>query len=153
MANKCLKCGHIFDDCEIRILQQEAGEIWSGKIYEEVGCCPLCGGDFEETKPCEICGSEHLEEELNGGVCDECLDEYRKDFDFCYKLTGDEKWDVKINILLATLFEPADIEQILINHLKENNKEIDCSKFIDDDIYWFTEKLTKEVKKNENSKK
>ena len=43
MANKCLKCGHIFDDCEIRILQQEAGEIWSGKIYEEVGDSALSG--------------------------------------------------------------------------------------------------------------
>ena len=115
--------------------------------------CPLCKGDYEETVKCSICGSEHLEDELNGGVCDECIDEYRKDFQTCYEVSFGETEDIKINALLASLFDVSDIEQILKEYIRDKWQDVDCSQFIDEDKSWFGERLVEEVKKNENSKK
>ena len=150
MSYKCCECGHIFEECEIAEWEDQVGEFWGRPYYESMYGCPLCRGEFAETVKCAICGSEHLKEELNAGVCDECLDKYRKDFDLCYKLAGSEKWNVKINMLLATLFKPAEIEQILIDYIKNSENPIDCSQFIEDDISWFAEKLIKEVNEDEN---
>lgn len=145
MVYKCLECGNIFEYGEEAHWIEPHGEKMSG--------CPNCKGAYEETTPCEVCGSEHLPEELIGGVCEECIDERRKDFDFCYEISFGEKEEVKINSLLASLFEPSDIEAILINHIKTNCPEIDCSKYIDNDISWFGEQIAKEVKKNEKGKR
>lgn len=153
MSYKCLNCGHIFDEGEQRHSKQYVGECWGSDAYEDVSGCPLCDGDYEETKPCKICGSEHLEDELSGGVCDECIDEYRKNFDACYELSVGETTEVKINSLLASLFEVSDIEQILKEYIQNKWQDVDCSPFIDEDISWFGEKLAEEVKKNENKKK
>lgn len=131
---KCLECGNIFED----------GEQTS---RFGVDSCPLCNGAYEETTSCKICGSAHLEDELNGGVCDECIDEYRKDFDTCYEISLGETEEIKINSLLASLFEVSDIEQILKEHIRYRWSEVDCSEFIDADKYWFGTKLLEEVKK------
>ena len=84
---KCTECGHIFEYGEEKKRMESRGEFGGSPCFEEMIGCPLCGGEYEETIPCKICGSEHLEEELNGGVCDSCIDEYRKDFDFCYNIS------------------------------------------------------------------
>jgi hypothetical protein len=152
MANKCIECGHIFDDCELARWEEDRGEFWGVRCTETMIGCPICHGEYEETTPCEICGSEHLDDELFGGVCEECIDEYRKDFDSCYEISLGEKEEIKINSLLASLFEPSDIEAILIKHIKTNCPDIDCSKYIDNDISWFGEQIVKEVSKNENAK-
>lgn len=152
MAFKCLECGHIFEEGEEACWNESRGEFWGTPCSEEVSGCPSCGGDYEETTPCEICGSEHLDDELFGGVCEECIDEYRKDFDSCYEISLGEKEKIEINSLLAYLFEPSDIEAILIKHIKTNCPDIDCSEYIDNDISWFGEQIVKEVSKNENSK-
>ena len=153
MSYKCLECGHIFEEGEQARRRERRGEFWGAPCLEEMSGCPLCHGDYEKTKPCKICGSEHLEDELNGGVCDECIDEYRKNFDACYELSIGETTKIEINSLLASLFEVSDIEQILKDHVRDKWHDVDCSPFIDKDILWFGEKLAKEVKKNENSKK
>ncbi len=152
MAYRCLDCGHIFEEGEQAQWDEDCGEFWGVDCSKKMSGCPLCKGEYEETVPCKICGSEHLEEELNGGVCNECIDEYRKDFDACYDLCLCESTEIKINSLLASLLDIADIEQILKEYLKKKWGEIDCSKFIDEDISWFGEKLAEEVKKNENAK-
>ena len=153
MAYKCLECGHIFEDGEEAAWPEYRGDCFGVESYEVVRGCPLCKGEFEKTIPCAICGSEHLEDELNGGVCDECIDSYRNDFDTCIKVSDGEYSEIKINALLATLFEPADIEQILKEYVREKMPNADCSDFIDGDLRWFGEHLRKEVKKNENKKK
>ena len=139
MALKCNECGHIFDDCERAIWKEAHGELFSG--------CPICRGSYEETKQCKICGGEFLEDELNGGcVCNECIEEHRKDFDICYKISINEKEEIKINALLASVLDVKEIETILYHYLK-TKKEIDCLEFIETDKDWFAEKLAEEVSK------
>jgi DNA-directed RNA polymerase subunit RPC12/RpoP len=73
MTLKCLECGHIFEDGEqdVRVENHPYG---STTVPERFYVCPICGGDYEETKSCQICGGEFLEEELFGGhYCNECL--------------------------------------------------------------------------------
>lgn len=139
MAYKCLECGHIFEDGEESVWYEDHGEMMRG--------CPVCDGAYEETVECEICGAAHLSEELNGGVCDECIDEYRNDFDTCYAVSMGETQKVEINALLAALFDPCDIEQILKEHIRDRWQDVDCSPFIDNDISWFGERLAEEVNK------
>lgn len=152
MAYKCLECGHIFDEGEQAVWSESRGEFWGIPCSEEMSGCPLCKGEYEKTVQCAFCDSEHLEDELFGGVCDECIDEYRKDFNSCYELSFGETTEIKINSLLASLFEVSDIEQILKEYIRDRWQDVDCSPFIDEDKSWFGEKIAGEVKKDENAK-
>lgn len=61
---KCAECGHVFD--EPYLYQEPHGETTE--------CCPRCmGGGFQAAQQCGRCGSWHLEEDLFGGVCRDCL--------------------------------------------------------------------------------
>lgn len=150
MAYKCLECGHIFDDGEQAVWEERHG--LDTPPYEQRSGCPLCEGSYEETVRCDICGSEHLADELNGGVCDECIDQCRKDFKVCYAVSFGETEEIKINALLASLFDVSDIEQILKEYILAKRKDVDCSQFIDNDISWFGEKLKREVKRMKTKK-
>lgn len=147
MAYKCLSCGHIFEEGEQATWEERHG--LDAPPYEKLSGCPICKGDYEKTTPCAICGSEHLEDELNGGVCDECIDEHRKDFNTCYEVSLGETTQIEINSLLASLFDVGDIEQILKGYILDRWNCVDCSQFIDEDKSWFGERLAEEVKKNE----
>ena len=148
MAYKCLECGHIFEEGEQVEWEETHGlscppyEIWTG--------CPICKGGYEETKKCKICDRDFLEDELyDGCICDECIEEYSKDFDTCYKIADTEKEEVKINALLASMFDAAEIEQILYEWAKKpffaEQIKKDCSSFIEQDKEWFAERLSEEV--------
>ena len=141
MALKCNECGHIFDDCERAIWKESHGELFSG--------CPICRGSYEETKQCKICGGEFLEDELLGGcVCEDCVEEYKRDLKTCYAISETaEKEEIKINPLLASLFDIDEIETILYQQLESVKDNIDCSAFINEDKDWFAEKLVEEVSK------
>lgn len=70
---KCLECGHIFEEGEqfVVVEQHPYGDTTA---EESFAYCPVCGGDFEETKSCKKCGGEFLEDELFGGYyCADCL--------------------------------------------------------------------------------
>lgn len=149
---KCLECGHVFSEYDLNTWEESRGEHFGIPCYEKISGCPICEGDYEETVQCAVCGSEHLEDELFGGVCSECIDEYRKDFNACYEISIGETKEIKINALLASLFDVSDIEQILKEYIREKWKDVDCSQFIDEDIQWFGEKISEEVKNGENSK-
>ena len=137
MAYKCYDCERTFD--EPKLTKEPHGEA--------LACCPYCNGSFDEAKKCKICGGEFLEDELNGGcVCDECIEEYSKDFDTCYKISVNEKEEIKINALLASLVSVSKIEAVLYHILKEA-EYVDCSAFINQDKDWFAEKLIEEVSK------
>lgn len=148
---KCFDCGRIFEDADVR--KEIIGEFWGMPATQEESVCPFCGGDYEETVQCCVCGTEHLKEELNDCVCDNCIDKYKKDFNACYNLTLGETEEIKINVLLASLFEPSDIEAILKEYICDRWQDVNCSQFIDNNIDWIAEKIEEEVKKNENSKK
>ena len=147
MAFKCLACGHIFEDGE-QARWEEHHPYGMGYAAEEFSGCPICKGDFEETKQCKICGGEFLEDELNGGcVCDECIEEYSKDFDTCYNIANQDKQEIKINGLLATIFDTSEIEQILFEFLKKDGEKNDFLEYTEQDKDWFAEKLAEEVSK------
>lgn len=148
MAYKCLDCGHIFEEGEQAVWYETHGldtppyEKWSG--------CPLCKGSYEKTIQCDICGSEHLKEELSGGVCEECIESYRYDINICYEIGKKDDSAIKLNSFLATMFDKDEIEEILFEALlkdQEINKKVDCQKYIDSDKNWFGEILAEEVTK------
>ena len=148
MTYKCLECGHIFEEGE-EGHYFENGECWGAPYSQKIYCCPLCKGDYDVTTPCEICGSEHLEEELNGGLCDECIDKYKNDIEMCFKIGKNDDDKVELNCFLASVFEKDEIEEILFEELKKLNKyvTVDCEKFINSDRSWFAERLVEELEK------
>ena len=148
MAYKCLECGHIFEEGE-QAKWEEHHPYGMGTASEEFSGCPICKGEYEETKQCKICGGEFLEDELNGGlVCDNCVEEYKRDLKTCYAIAETtEKQEIKINALLASLFDVDEIEAILYQQLESVKDNIDCSAFINEDKHWFAEKLEEEVNK------
>ena len=148
MAYKCLECGHIFEEGE-QSRWEEHHPYGMGYAEEEFYGCPLCNGDYEETERCEICGGEFLEDELLGGcVCEECVEECKRDLETCYKIAESaEKEEIKINALLTSLFSVDEIEAILYQRLESLKDNIDCSAFINEDKDWFAEKLAEEVSK------
>ena len=149
MAFKCLDCGHIFEDGEQATWREYMGECHGSPAYEEFSGCPICKGDFEETKQCEICGGEFLEDELLGGcVCEDCVEEHKRDLKTCYAIAeSTEKQEIKINALLASAFDITEIEEILYQQLESMGNNNDFSAFINEDKDWFAEKLAEEVSK------
>ena len=97
-----------------------------------------------------------MEEELNAGVCDECLEDCKCDFEMCYQIAQSSKDKIKINGLLASMFTESEIEEILVNHIKKEIKDADLKKFVSDfidaDVSWYVEMLVEEVKNNEKGK-
>ena len=143
---KCKECGHIFKDGEQAIWSEH--HPYGMGYAEETFCgCPICKGDYEETTPCLICGSANLEDDLINGVCQDCIDEH-SDFESCFKIAGEEKQSVNINSLLCSLFEPNEIEAILMDFIKKNEIKVDCSKFINSDKEWFSGRII-ELKESE----
>lgn len=140
MALKCTECGHIFEEGEQAQWTEMHGFDYGGG--EEFSGCPRCHGEYEETTPCAVCGLEHTAEELFGGVCEKCIDSYRHDVNGCINVAREmPKEEIKINALLAYLFDEKDIEAILIERVKERMPDVNCSEFIDNDITWFGEQL------------
>lgn len=153
MACKCLSCGHIFESCERAEWEESRGEYWGTPCYEAVDGCPICGGDYEETKPCRLCGCECTYEETNDGVCFDCIDKYRYDDDMCARIGDSCTAFIELNGFLADMFSRAEIEEILLRELsntKEALGKIDCSKFIDGDNDGFSDRLVEEVNKRDD---
>lgn len=149
---KCLECGHVFEEGEQAKWSESRGEFWGSACNEIMSGCPLCQGDYAETKPCEICGAEHLEDELISGVCCECIEDYSNNVEICYKVAEIEKENVKLNSFLASVLTTKEMEEILFNFVKQchskNKGSIQTSDFINEDKYWFVER----VKEIENEK-
>ena len=148
MAFKCLDCGHIFEEGE-QARWEEYHPYGMGYAVESFSGCPICNGSYEETKQCEICGGEFLEDELLGDcVCEDCVEEYKRDLETCYKIAETaSKEKIKINPLLVSAFDITEIEEILYQQLESVKDNIDCSAFINEDKDWFAEKLAEEVNK------
>lgn len=142
---KCLDCGHIFEDGEEATWSESRGEYHGVPCSEVVYGCPICRGVFAKTVKCEICGSEHLEEELVSGVCAECI-EQGNNIETCYNISLCDVVNVKVNTFLASVLSEEKINDILKDYVEKNKNEINCRKFIDEDIEWFCHML-KEVKK------
>ena len=147
MAYKCYDCGNVFDDPDV--WEESRGEYWGVSCSESVSGCPNCHGDYEESTPCKICDSECFEDELESDVCSECIKKYQYDIDMCFKIGANDTDKVELNCFLASMFEKKEIEEILFEKLKDQEKyeKIDCGKFIDCDSSWFAERLLEEIGK------
>ena len=146
---RCKECGNLFEEGEQATWQESRGEFWGNPCTENMSGCPLCKGNYEETSKCICCGNENfLEEELENGVCNECIEKHTKDFDFCIKAGEEARENVKINGAVLSIWSADEINEILIEELKKI-KNISFEKFVQEDKFWFAEMIEKEVQLNE----
>lgn len=144
---KCLKCRNVFEENDIVFNDQRRFDYYSDG--RSIGTCPHCGYDeFYQTWKCEICGEEYFFEDDVCGcehhICHECLDDYKHDFETCYKVSEEEKpVKVELNALLATLFSETEIEQILREYIATHWEDVDCSEYLFDDPDWFVDTFIK----------
>lgn len=140
---KCVECSHLFEVGEEKTYTEYMGECHGASAYETFKVCPVCGGDYEETKSCAICGAEHFEDDLQGGVCADCLTDVT--LDDCLAVNGDEKTEININSVLAYAFTESQIEEILMRELRQADKikPVSCLDYINEDTTWFAEELAK----------
>ena len=141
---KCLGCGHLFEEGEQATWQESRGEFWGSTCNETLSGCPVCKGEYEKTVECSICGSEHLEDELISGVCDDCLEQYSTNIDIVFKMSKSSEETISINSFLYSIYDKETIEEILLENLKQTAKyrQEKIKKFLDDDKTWFAERLT-----------
>ena len=152
---KCIECGHIFEEGEQKIREEYRGECCGRPAYEKLSVCPLCEGFYDDAVRCKKCGSLRLNDELTGGLCDECveevLSEYRYDICGCVSVAekGADTTVVVINGFLASMFDTEEINKILYRELISASAvaPVDCKKYIEQDKEWFVENATKEVRK------
>lgn len=71
MAYMCEDCGVIFEEVvEKRYFERNGDELCPPTYH-----CPECGSEFyEEAVKCCICGEHHPMREMDGDVCDDCID-------------------------------------------------------------------------------
>lgn len=150
----CKSCGAIFDDGDSVVIKDYECEFWGHRVHETWAGCPECGStDLTDADQCKVCGDYFAPGEIGGHVCDCCAEElrdtYKNDFETCYHLCEDEpKEGAKINGFLRSMFSDSEIEQILLDFLKNDSERrpVDCTEFIDGDLDWFIEKIAKGVK-------
>lgn len=145
---KCLECGEFFERNDAVYSSSYVGEHFGTPVSQRVLCCPTCGSDdLIPAKSCKICGEYFGEDDIEDGVCSDCLNdalkEYRDDFDKCLDLCKDEKENIEINPIFAHFFTESQINEILLRELKEANgiKQFDFTAFLIDDKSWFIEKM------------
>lgn len=150
MTYKCLDCGHLFEEGEQATWEESRGEFWGIPVKEKMSGCPLCHGSYEQTVPCEHCGSMHLEDELVDGWCEDCIEEHRHDIKACYKVGEEDTAMVPLNGFLATMFKESEINEILMEALRDVNKYIgvDCLPYIKRDKEAFVQALREEVEED-----
>lgn len=142
MRYECHNCGKRFE--EPHIIEEKHG--LETPPYEKIGVCPYCKGYFEEMTQCRICGQYFTEDELSGGVCDECVYEHSTDIELCHRLGQEAEESIKLNGFIASVFSEEQINEILWNRIKEISRivNVSCYDFIDSDKSWFAEQLIKE---------
>ena len=113
MSYKCCNCGNVFEYPDG--WEESRGEFWGEPAYESMSGCPHCHGDYEEAMPCKICDSEYFGDELQGGVCSECIKKYQYDIDMCFKIGANDTDKVELNCFLASPY--LETSKYLTNNL------------------------------------
>lgn len=148
MDYKCEDCGHIFNSGEAAVVLDNAEWIGGDYFEEKRDACPCCGSLYiQEAHRCIDCGGLFLEDELEEGFCADCIDtmlfKLKRDPIGCFSVAKNNGATeaVSLNIFLATMFSPEEIEQILLRELVEASAVIpvDCTPFIECDRSAFIE--------------
>lgn len=152
MPYKCYDCGHVFEPCEAGEYE-DYGEFWGVPFSEKYPCCPKCGGGYGDAFRCKICENDYLEDELYGGVCEDCIDGYKYDFKTCFEIGKNDNVEIELNGFLAAAFSSEDIERILMRSLEEESKvrPINCTPWISENKDWFGKMLLEKYKKEERN--
>lgn len=48
MKYVCLECGRVFEDSEIKYVEEDRGEFWGAPCTETMAYSPCCEADFDE---------------------------------------------------------------------------------------------------------
>ena len=72
---KCVDCGHVFEDGEQAVWNEDRGEYFGMPCSETMTGCPKCHGYYEEAHICDGCGEWFLDDELYDGLCGGCQEE------------------------------------------------------------------------------
>lgn len=51
---RCCNCGKLFDEDEIKVVEEDRGEYWGIPCYEKVELSPCCDWDFEDIDDDEL---------------------------------------------------------------------------------------------------
>ena len=116
--------GHVFD-------WENRATTWDPYVGEYDDCCPYCGMNYEQAAQCEGCGENYREDDLICGVCKKCIDEYRTNFELCYKASEGVVVEYEINAAVACLLDPSDVNQILLEYIKKRIESPNMSEFVD----------------------
>lgn len=148
--HQCHECDRRFEEPDIIT---ETHGMTDGSC-EKIGVCPYCKGYYEPMYQCKICGQYFTEDELSGGVCDECIYEHDTDIELLYRLGNEEdaKETVKLNGFIASVLTEEQINEIVMRELRTINYApyINGIEFIGSDKSWFAEKLL-EIKEKQNA--
>lgn len=120
---RCRKCNEVFETPEIETSRNQI-EYWGSISYEDYSeeVCPRCGSDdYEEIAECIVCGAYCFDDELAcDNVCDSCAEHYADNFGIVYKAfdNPDDKMEIKVHPMFASMLSVDDVEGILFDHLK-----------------------------------
>ena len=140
----CEKCGKPYEDYEVETKEKlPYGEKHCGlgePMYDLTRTivddeCE-CGGEIVKAKPCKNC-NKWTTEDMD--FCRECLEEH-KTLDTMLEIGADYEEKICINGFLACAFTKEDIELILIDTLKNGEKEnLDkaIEKYFEEDMDYF----------------
>lgn len=124
--------------------------------YEEVeiNVCPHCGAldSVVKASRCKICGDYfHAEDGYDYDFCDACADEY-KTLDNAIKVGRECLVSVSgINEFVSYVLSPEKINEILIEHIRNNPPdESTIRDYCDGDIPWFEEWVKKNFSNDMN---
>ena len=144
---KCYQYERVFEEPEYG--SELLGEYFGVPASIDLACCPFCKGEFEEVVQCAECGEWCFEDDLDDGICENCIEEakeeYHTDIKKCLDILKDEKKQIEINPVLAMLLKPSVIEQILTEYVLNNS--FDCKEVVEQYEDWFIEEIKKGVEK------
>ena len=144
----CEDCGKIVEEQPVEYECLRMSEEFSS--YITTRSMPLecsCGGTFVKAETCIKCGDYTANSYC---ICESCLED-AKTVDNCLEIGEEWQDNVKLNGFLMTFFDKADIEHILIEHIKNSpnkaiQKAVDEYYNYDEDYFmgWVQKKWKKE---------
>lgn len=134
----CVECGKSFDYGSINRRYEHRGEFWGVPCSEEVCGCPHCGGSFVEAKQCSVCDEWVKDDEWD--VCEECREKSMTE-EVCLEIGEENACDVRLNEFLSSAFSEEEIEQILLEKLRqdENKMREAIKSYCESDMLYFVE--------------
>ena len=73
----CMDCGHIFDEEEVAIWNEDRGEYWGTQCHEEMRGCPRCYGSYVKAYKCDLCDEyidgDYMKSADGQRYCMDCL--------------------------------------------------------------------------------